>query len=90
MAGLDFKNDGPKEEMDEKTMARNSNAGLALFSLYVLLYGGFMALSAFAPKKMAEPFMFGINLAIGYGFGLIFAALALALVYMWICRNPAK
>ena len=90
MAGLDFKNDGPKEEMDEKTTNRNANAGLVLFAVYVLLYGGFMVLSAFAREKMAEPLFLGVNVAIGYGFGLIVAALVLALIYMWICRNPAK
>ena len=32
----------------------------------------------------------GLNLAIVYGFGLIIAALVLALVYSWLCRASAE
>jgi hypothetical protein len=31
----------------------------------------------------------GVNLAIWYGFGLIGGALVLALIYAWLCREPA-
>jgi uncharacterized membrane protein (DUF485 family) len=33
--------------------------------------------------------LWGVNLAILYGFGLIVAALALALIYAWLCRANA-
>jgi uncharacterized membrane protein (DUF485 family) len=69
------------------TSARNARYGLWLFGVYVVLYGGFMALSAFRPQAMRQPVaaLGGVNLAIVYGFGLIVAALVLALVYMLFC-----
>lgn len=71
------------------TIARNARIGLWLFALYCVLYGGFMALNAFAHEKMAVPVVAGVNLAIVYGFGLIVAALVLAIIYMILVR-PAR
>ena len=68
------------------TIARNVRYGLWLFALYVLLYGGFMGLAAFAPERMKQPVLGGVNLAIVYGMGLIVAAFVLALVYMVLTR----
>ena len=67
--------------------ARNARYGLILFSIYVLLYGGFMGLSAFWPDLMGSRPLFGVNLAILYGIGLIVAAWILAFFYMYLCRR---
>jgi uncharacterized membrane protein (DUF485 family) len=64
----------------------NARLGLALFVVYLLLYGGFVALAAFAPEWMERTPLAGVNLAVWYGFGLIVAALVLALIYGWACR----
>ena len=66
--------------------SHNARVGLALFVAYLLLYGGFVGLATFAPGAMARPALAGVNLAVVYGFGLIVAALVLALVYMLLCR----
>lgn len=87
MAGLDFKTPVTKEQEDAAVVAHNSRMGVLLFVVYVLIYGGFMLLSAFAPEIMSKPVLRGVNLAVVYGFALILAALALALVYMKICRK---
>ncbi|MCX8155695.1 MAG: DUF485 domain-containing protein [Verrucomicrobiae bacterium] len=87
MAGLDFKAPQAKEQEDAAVVAYNSRMGVLLFFVYVLFYGGFMALSAFAPEVMSRPFLRGVNLAVVYGFALILAALVLALVYMKVCRK---
>jgi uncharacterized membrane protein (DUF485 family) len=68
----------------------NAKLGLVLFVLYLALYGGFMALSVTNPKLMATPAVAGVNLAIIYGFGLIFAALFLACVYMALCKTKKE
>ncbi len=68
---------------------RHSRIGLALFALYLALYGGFVLLAAFAPAVMERTPLAGVNLAIWYGFGLIVAAILLALIYGWACRNAA-
>jgi uncharacterized membrane protein (DUF485 family) len=66
---------------------RDARLGLGLFALYVVLYAGFILLVVAAPKLIASPAIAGVNLAIVYGFGLIVAALILALVYSAICRG---
>lgn len=81
----------PAHDRDDhpEIAARNSRNGLILFAVYLVLYGGFMLLTAFAPQRMAEPSLGGATLAIVYGFGLIVAALILAGIYMYLCRPPA-
>jgi uncharacterized membrane protein (DUF485 family) len=66
--------------------ARNARIGLILFFIYLALYAGFVGLAAFAPQVMEKRPLAGVNLAIWYGFALIFAAFVLALVYGWLCR----
>ena len=39
---------------------------------------------------MQQPVLAGVNLAIVYGMGLIFAAFILAMVYMYMCRPTLK
>ena len=65
----------------------NARVGLVLFVIYLILYGGFVFLNAFAAETMEATPLAGVNLAILYGFGLILAALVLALFYGWICRS---
>jgi uncharacterized membrane protein (DUF485 family) len=59
--------------------------GLALFAVYLLLYAGFVLLAAIAPEWMETTPLAGVNLAVWYGFGLIVAAIVLALIYGWAC-----
>jgi uncharacterized membrane protein (DUF485 family) len=73
--------------MSERGDSKNARTGLILFAVYVALYGGFIGLSVFGPDTMKTRPTSGVNLAIIYGFGLIVAALVLALVYMVLCRS---
>ncbi|HEX5103481.1 MAG TPA: DUF485 domain-containing protein [Pirellulaceae bacterium] len=70
--------------------AANARAGLWLFFVYLALYAGFMGLTVLAPQAMGTPVLAGVNLAIAYGVGLIFAALVVAAIYMWICGRNAR
>ncbi|MEZ6132400.1 MAG: DUF485 domain-containing protein [Planctomycetaceae bacterium] len=67
--------------------SKNARLGLQLFCVYLVLYGGFVLLNAFAPQTMELTPLPGINLAILYGFGLIVAALLLALLYGVLCKG---
>jgi putative solute:sodium symporter small subunit len=69
---------------------RNTRIGFALFAVYSLSYGSFVLLAAFSPEMMEAMPLAGVNLAIWYGFGLIVAAILLALVYGWACRSAAR
>jgi uncharacterized membrane protein (DUF485 family) len=66
-------------------MKWNSRIGLLFFAVYLILYSCFVLLAAFFPDVMERTPLAGVNLAIWYGFGLIAAAILLALVYGWIC-----
>ena len=64
---------------------RMTRLGLVLFAVYLALYTGFVLLAAFAPELMEAAPLAGVNIAIWYGFGLIVAAIVLALIYGWAC-----
>lgn len=66
--------------------ARNARIGFVLFGVYLLLYGGFVLLNAFAPETMDATPIEGVNLAILYGFGLIISAFVLAMLYGFLCK----
>ena len=68
---------------------RNARLGFILFTIYLVLYGGFVFINAFAPYLMELTPLAGVNLAIWYGFGLIVAALVLALIYGWVASAPS-
>ncbi len=65
----------------------NSRLGIALFLVYLMLYGGFVLINALNASLMETQVFFGLNLAIVYGFGLILAAILMALLYGVMCRN---
>jgi uncharacterized membrane protein (DUF485 family) len=71
-------------------VSRNARYGLIFFAIYVSLYGGFIYLAVFQTTLMGAPVLGGMNVAIAYGFGLILAALALALIYMTLCRGAVS
>jgi uncharacterized membrane protein (DUF485 family) len=60
-----------------------------LFGLYLACYLAYTILTAFDRPLMASAPFGGANLAVLSGFGLIGAALALALLYWWLCRAEA-
>lgn len=68
-------------------LSRNARIGLVLFTVYLLLYGGFVLLNVLAPSAMESTPWEGLNLAILYGFGLIIAAFGLAMLYGFLCRK---
>ncbi len=67
--------------------SKNARLGIKLFCVYLVLYGGFVLINTFAPEQMEKTPIEGINLAILYGFGLIIAALVLALIYGMMCTD---
>jgi uncharacterized membrane protein (DUF485 family) len=79
----------PHDDDRPEDVAAHARAGLWLFAIYLAFYAGFVGLSAFAPGMMAWRPGAGLNLAVLYGMALIFAAVALAFVYMAACRRIA-
>ena len=65
----------------------NTKLGLVLFAFYLALYLGFVLINAYNAPVMETIVLAGLNLAVVYGFGLIFVALVLALIYGFACRT---
>lgn len=65
----------------------NTRLGLILFFVYLVLYLGFVLISAFAPDQMEQIVGAGLNLAVVYGFALIVVAFAMSLIYGFMCRR---
>lgn len=77
----------PKEDEHPDLSALNARSGLWLFAGYLAAYAVFIRLAAASPEVLGWVTPLGPNLAIVYGFGLIFGAVILALVYMRLCRR---
>jgi uncharacterized membrane protein (DUF485 family) len=67
---------------------RKSKIGIRMTLLYSVVYAGFVILSVFQPTWMGARALFGLNLAVTYGLGLIVIAVIFALVYNRLCRVP--
>jgi len=64
--------------------------GLWMFLVYALIYGGFVTLNVVAPKSLEIKVIFGLNLAVVYGMGLIVFALVLAMIYNAMCMKRER
>ena len=67
--------------------AYKTRLGLWMFAIYVLVYSGFVALRLVWPEAMSTKVIFGLNLAIVYGFALIVIAMIQALIYNHLCTR---
>jgi uncharacterized membrane protein (DUF485 family) len=63
---------------------RKIKIGIRMTILYALVYAGFIFLAVSQPAWMGLPFLFGQNLAITYGLGLILTAIIFALIYNYL------
>ena len=61
--------------------------GIAMFSVYALIYAGFVFINLIDPEIMETAMPGGINLAVAYGFGLIILPLFLAVIYNAKCNK---
>ncbi|RKX85601.1 MAG: hypothetical protein DRP58_05615 [Spirochaetes bacterium] len=61
--------------------------GIKLFIVYGVLYAGFVAINALIPGKMETRTLFGLNLAVFYGFSLILFAIISGLLYNYFCTK---
>jgi uncharacterized membrane protein (DUF485 family) len=67
---------------------RKTAIGVRMTLLYLVVYSGFVALSVFRPGWLGVRTVFGLNLAVSYGLGLIIIAIIFAIVYNYLCRFP--
>jgi uncharacterized membrane protein (DUF485 family) len=74
----------------DHAIAFKTRIGVYIFIFYALIYAGFVAINLLKPVLMEKSVLFGLNLAVIYGFGLIILALILALVYNHLCARKEK
>lgn len=75
-----------KLEKDESA-ALKSKVGLILFGVYALIYAGFVAINTLTPKAMGTRIIWGLNLSVVYGIGLIILAIIMGIAYNHFCTK---
>lgn len=71
----------------DRAIGYKVRAGVQMFLLYALVYGGFVLINVFSPLAMERTVFLGLNLAVVYGMGLIGLAFVLALIYSRVCTR---
>ena len=78
----------PKGE--DRALGYKTRIGARMFIIYAVIYAGFVVLNLVSPLSMEKEVIFGLNLAVTYGFGLILFAFILALVYNRMCARKER
>lgn len=66
---------------------KKASLGVKFFFIYLVFYGGFVAIGVLNFELLAIEVFQGINLAVFYGFGLIILAILLGLWYNSLCNR---
>lgn len=74
-------------QQEDKAAERKSRLGLKLFFIYAFVYAGFVFIGVSKPELMGIRVIWGLNLAIGYGFGLILLAIVMGFLYHIECSR---
>lgn len=77
----------PPKLKEDKASRRKSILGVKLFFVYFFVYAGFVTLAVAYPESMGVRVVFGLNLAVTYGFGLILLAIIMGFVYHLACSR---
>jgi len=72
---------------EDRASSYKMRLGMWMFLMYAAIYAGFVAINVLSPLSMEKIIVFGLNLAVVYGFGLIIFALILALIYNQMCAK---
>lgn len=73
------------ETKEDNAVPYKTRLGVIMFILYAIVYAGFVIINITTPTLMEMTIIFGLNLAVVYGFGLIILSLVLALIYNVLC-----
>lgn len=74
----------------DHAIAYKTRLGVQMFFAYALVYAGFVLINIINPVLMEKEIIFGLNLAVVYGFGLIILSLVMALIYNYLCIKKEK
>ncbi|MCO6496997.1 MAG: DUF485 domain-containing protein [Chitinophagaceae bacterium] len=85
-----MQNDVFHEQESELVLSKKARLGVKFFFIYLIVYGGFVAIGVLNYELLAAEVFRGINLAIFYGFGLILLAVLLGVWYNYLCSRYEK
>ena len=74
----------------DEAAAFKRRLGLIMLAVYGAIYIVFIVINVVTPKSMGVIVVYGLNLAIVFGFALIVVAFLLALAYNWACTRHEK
>lgn len=77
-----------KENNMKSYEKRKTKIAIRMAIIYTIIYLGFIVLNVFKPLWMSRRAIFGLNLAVSYGIGLIILAIIFAVIYNQICKIP--
>ena len=81
-------NHGEPVTLETDNAARiKAKVGLILFAVYSFIYAGFVFINTLSPKLMEKKVIFGLNLAVFYGFALILLAIVMGILYNHFCTK---
>jgi len=79
---------GPAVELGEDNASKyKEKLGVKLFFVYLIIYAGFVLIGLLKPEMMGIHVLGKQNLAIVYGFGLIFLAIIMGFIYNFFCTR---
>jgi len=78
------------EQGVDEAAAYKRRLGLWMLLVYGIIYVAFIVINVAWPTTMGTEVVYGLNLAIIYGFALIVIAFILALIYNWACTRHEK
>ncbi len=80
---------GPAVKVTEDSVVSEykTRVGLRFFAIYGIIFVGFVGINTFFPKLMMVRVVFGLNLAVTYGFFLILTAIVMGLIYNALCTK---
>jgi len=79
---------GPAAELGEdKASPRKAKLGIILFLIYASLYAIFVLIGLLYTDLLSMKVMFGLNLAVTYGIGLILLAMIMGFFYSLVCTK---
>ncbi|MDP3451534.1 MAG: DUF485 domain-containing protein [Bacteroidales bacterium] len=82
---------GPAVKLSkDNAVAKKTRLGVILFIFYTIVYGGFVLIGLLKPELMGLHVIGKQNLAIVYGFGLIFLAIVMGFIYNIVCTRMEK
>ncbi|MCP4143091.1 MAG: DUF485 domain-containing protein [Chloroflexi bacterium] len=77
-------------QKEDNAIPYKTRLGVRMFIFYALIYAGFVVINITKPVLMEKTIVFGLNLAVVYGFGLIILSLIMALIYNRLCTKAEK